>query len=186
LPQNSIPNRARIEAASPLESTLEFKTGFAPSPRPGLTTEDRRNTPPRLDFRRTQKPIIISRKSATKRATRKATKKASKKAAGKNRHIQPANTPNPPAPPQPTATTKTPTKQTTKPTTKQPTQTAAPRPADAISSLEQQSIAALEATIETIRELVEARTAAKLSINRLAGVARELKELLKVMSIYVD
>ncbi len=43
---------------------------------------------------------------------------------------------------------------------------------------------ALEAAIAAVRDLAAQRLEAKLSISRLMGVARELKELLKVMSVY--
>jgi hypothetical protein len=42
---------------------------------------------------------------------------------------------------------------------------------------------ALEAALTAVQELSTARTAAKLSTSRLRGVARELRELIKVMSV---
>ncbi len=45
-------------------------------------------------------------------------------------------------------------------------------------------VAALHAALDAVRELTGLRLEAKLSVSRLNGVARELKELLKVMSVY--
>lgn len=52
---------------------------------------------------------------------------------------------------------------------------------DASSSV---AIAALENALAAVRELSAQRLAAHLSVSRLTGVARELKDLLKVMSVY--
>lgn len=46
------------------------------------------------------------------------------------------------------------------------------------------AIAAIENALAAVREFSAQRLAAKLSVSRLMGVARELKELLKVMSVY--
>ncbi len=46
----------------------------------------------------------------------------------------------------------------------------------------QKSIEKIEAAIEAVRSLVDARAAAKLSVGRISGVARELAELLKVVA----
>jgi hypothetical protein len=43
---------------------------------------------------------------------------------------------------------------------------------------------AIEAAIRAAREMTEERMREKLSVSRLVGVVRELKELLKVMSVY--
>jgi hypothetical protein len=53
-----------------------------------------------------------------------------------------------------------------------------------LQSLEKRSFNALESALTAVRELATARAAAKLSSSRLAGVARELRELIKVMSVY--
>jgi hypothetical protein len=45
-------------------------------------------------------------------------------------------------------------------------------------------VAALNAALDSVRGLSTQRLEAKLSVARLSGVARELKELLKVMSVY--
>jgi hypothetical protein len=45
-------------------------------------------------------------------------------------------------------------------------------------------IAALENALAAVRDLSAQRLRAKLSVSRLMGVTRELKELLKVMSVY--
>jgi hypothetical protein len=45
-------------------------------------------------------------------------------------------------------------------------------------------VEAIEAAIEATRELAGERLREKLSISRLMGVSRELRELLKVMSVY--
>jgi hypothetical protein len=45
-------------------------------------------------------------------------------------------------------------------------------------------IAALENALAAVRDLSAQRLRAKLSVSRLMGVSRELKELLKVMSVY--
>ena len=50
--------------------------------------------------------------------------------------------------------------------------------------LENKSIASLENALSAVRELSAARLDSKLSVARLAGVARELSELIKVMSVY--
>ncbi len=42
----------------------------------------------------------------------------------------------------------------------------------------------MEDALSSVRELSAARLDAKLSVARLAGVARELRELIKVMSVY--
>jgi hypothetical protein len=49
---------------------------------------------------------------------------------------------------------------------------------------ERECLAALEYAFEAARTLAEARRRAKLSASRPVGVARELKELIKVMSVY--
>jgi hypothetical protein len=46
------------------------------------------------------------------------------------------------------------------------------------------AVEAIEAALEAVRELASRRLEEKLSISRLAGVARELKDLVKVMSAY--
>ncbi len=46
------------------------------------------------------------------------------------------------------------------------------------------AIAALESALAAVRDLSAQRLREKLSVSRLMGVARELKELLKVMSVY--
>lgn len=56
-------------------------------------------------------------------------------------------------------------------------------PAD-LKSLENKSMSSLENALAAIKELSAARLEAKLSVARLAGVARELRELIKVMSVY--
>lgn len=43
---------------------------------------------------------------------------------------------------------------------------------------------AIEDAIDATRNLVDARTRQKLSIQRICGIGRELKELRKVLSIY--
>ncbi len=50
--------------------------------------------------------------------------------------------------------------------------------------LENKSMASMKDALSAVRELSAARVDAKLSVSRLAGVARELRELIKVMSIY--
>jgi len=62
-------------------------------------------------------------------------------------------------------------------TTKQTT------PTDPIAS-EETVVAALVATLDAVTELTESRTRQHLSTLRLRGVARELRELVKVMSVY--
>lgn len=49
---------------------------------------------------------------------------------------------------------------------------------------EEKAIELLEQTLEAINELAQVRLKCKLSNSRVAGVYRELKELLKVMSVY--
>lgn len=51
-----------------------------------------------------------------------------------------------------------------------------------MNCLKKKSIEKIEAAIEAVRTLVDARIAAKLSAGRLGGVARELTELLRVVS----
>ncbi len=53
-----------------------------------------------------------------------------------------------------------------------------------LPTLEKQSVNSLESALTAVRELSVARQKAKLSVSRLAGVARELRELIKVMSAY--
>lgn len=53
-----------------------------------------------------------------------------------------------------------------------------------LKSLENKSISSLKNALSAVRELSAARLEAKLSVSRLAGVARELRELIKVMSVY--
>lgn len=53
-----------------------------------------------------------------------------------------------------------------------------------LDALERHSLDALEGALVSVRELSSARSEAKLSVSRLAGVARELRELIKVMSVY--
>ncbi len=48
----------------------------------------------------------------------------------------------------------------------------------------QSVVAALEGALARVRDLSAQRLQAKLSVSRLTGVARELRELLKVMSVY--
>ncbi len=55
---------------------------------------------------------------------------------------------------------------------------------DKLKMLEKESIASLEYALDAVRSLAAARIEAKLSASRLTGVARELRELLKVMSVY--
>lgn len=50
--------------------------------------------------------------------------------------------------------------------------------------LEKQALTALEAALSQIKELSDERLRAKLSVSRIAGVARELRELIKVLSTY--
>jgi hypothetical protein len=45
-------------------------------------------------------------------------------------------------------------------------------------------IAALEAALDAVHGLSRVRLEAKLSTTRLSGVARELKEMLKIMAVY--
>jgi hypothetical protein len=42
----------------------------------------------------------------------------------------------------------------------------------------------LKGALDAVRELSAARLEAKLSVSRLTGVARELKELIRVISVY--
>ncbi len=46
------------------------------------------------------------------------------------------------------------------------------------------AITAMRAALDSVYELIDGRLGARLSVSRLMGVARELKELLKVMSVY--
>ncbi len=50
--------------------------------------------------------------------------------------------------------------------------------------LEKESLSSIEYALDAVRTLAAARIEAKLSASRLTGVARELRELLKVMSVY--
>ncbi len=50
--------------------------------------------------------------------------------------------------------------------------------------LEQKSMVSLENAVAAVRELSAARLEAKLSASRLTGVTRELRELIRVLSIY--
>ncbi len=61
-----------------------------------------------------------------------------------------------------------------------PAPTLAPTPAPTPAA----AIAALESALAAVRDLSAQRLREKLSVSRLMGVARELKELLKVMSVY--
>lgn len=53
-----------------------------------------------------------------------------------------------------------------------------------LSSLEKQVAASMDAALCDIRNLCKARIEAKLSVSRIKGVARELRELIKVLSKY--
>lgn len=55
-------------------------------------------------------------------------------------------------------------------------------PASSVNS--ESVVAALDEALSAVRNLIAQRLEAKLSVARLSGVARELKELLKVMSVY--
>jgi hypothetical protein len=53
-----------------------------------------------------------------------------------------------------------------------------------LASLERKSIASLENALSVLRELSAARAGAKLSVGRLNGITRELRDLIKVLSQY--
>lgn len=53
-----------------------------------------------------------------------------------------------------------------------------------LQSLERQAVTSLENALSEIRTLSDARLKAKLSVSRTTGVARELRELIKVLSVY--
>lgn len=55
---------------------------------------------------------------------------------------------------------------------------------DLLSELERGAISSLQAALSSVRTLSDARLLAKLSVSRLVGVSRELRELIKVMSVY--
>ena len=53
-----------------------------------------------------------------------------------------------------------------------------------LKELETKCMESLKASLENVRSLAEMRLGAKLSSSRLTGVAHELRELIKVMSVY--
>lgn len=59
-----------------------------------------------------------------------------------------------------------------------------PKPENASLTTARPVVDALEAAIAAVRDLSARRLEQHLSVARLMGVARELKELVKVMSIY--
>jgi hypothetical protein len=58
------------------------------------------------------------------------------------------------------------------------------KPAPSRSATPQSVVDAIQTAIAAVRELTDRRREEKLSIARLMGVSRELKELVKVMSVY--
>lgn len=69
------------------------------------------------------------------------------------------------------------------PTSTEPDPTDPTDPTDPVAA-EDTVVAALVATLDAVTELTESRTRQHLSTLRLRGVARELRELVKVMSVY--
>lgn len=58
------------------------------------------------------------------------------------------------------------------------------KPAQIYAPTPESVVAALEEALAAAKELAARRLDAKLSVSRLNGVARELRELIKVMSVY--
>lgn len=58
------------------------------------------------------------------------------------------------------------------------------QPADRLFQLERRVISYLEAALVAVQDLSDAKREAKLSVSRLLGVSRELRELIKVMTLY--
>lgn len=55
---------------------------------------------------------------------------------------------------------------------------------DGLRKLEIETVESMKTALERVRELSKERLDAKQSVSRIMGVARELKELIKVMSVY--
>ena len=58
------------------------------------------------------------------------------------------------------------------------------KPAPVSPATPESVVAAIERAISATKDLTARRLDAKLSVSRLNGVARELRELIKVMSVY--